>query len=67
MVAAWTKQTGDTIPEHPTPNRHEPPRIEDGKIVSGGKTKQRNPHSEMPGAASKATEVNHPGPITLAK
>jgi len=67
MVAAWTKQTGDTIPENPTPNRHEPPYIEDGKIVPARKAKQRNPHAEMPGAASMATEINHPGPITLPK
>ncbi len=67
LVVTWTKQTGDTIPEQPTPNRHSPPRIEDGKIVRGGKAKRRNPHSEMPGAARNATEINHPGPITFPK
>jgi len=67
LVVAWSKQTGDTIPAQPTPNRHSPPRIEGGKIVSAGKAKQRNPHSEMPGAASNATENNHPGPITFPK
>ena len=59
----WTEQTGDTIPENPTPNRHDPPRIEDGKIIPGGKAKVRNPHAEMPGAAKNAEEINHPGPI----
>jgi arylsulfatase len=67
LLEMWTKQTGDTIPEQPTPNRHDPPRIESGKIIPKGKTKRRNPHSEMPGAAMKATEINHPGPITISK
>jgi N-sulfoglucosamine sulfohydrolase len=70
MIKNWTAQTGDTIPENPTPHRHAPPRIEDGKIITkskGGRGKKKNPKPEMPGAASNATQINHPGPIRLQK
>ena len=66
LLAQWTDQTADTIPERPTPNRHPPPRVENGKIIPPGKSKVRNPHAEMPGAARNATAVNHPGPIHLS-
>ena len=66
LLKKWTEQTGDTVPENPTPNRHAPPRIEDGKIIPRGKkTGPQNPHAEMPGAAKKATKIDHPGPIKL--
>ena len=66
LLGQWTKETGDTIPEDPTPDRHPPPRVEDGKIVRPGKkTGPRNPHREMPGAARKATALNHPGPLRM--
>jgi arylsulfatase len=68
LIAAWTEQTGDSIPENPTPNRHPPPRVEDGKIIPAAKGgKKRNPHSEMPGASNNAMAINHPGPIRLEK
>jgi N-sulfoglucosamine sulfohydrolase len=64
LLAEWTGQTGDTIPANPTPDRHTPPRIEDGKIIpQGKKTGAQNPHAEMPGAAKNATTINHPGPL----
>ena len=65
LLAQWTKQTGDTVPKNPTPHRHAPPRIENGKIIPPGKAKKRNPHAEMPGAARNATKINHPGPVRL--
>lgn len=66
MLANWTEQTGDTIPENPTPHRHAPPRIEDGKIIPAAKgSKGRASKSEFPGAAANATAINHPGPIRL--
>lgn len=65
LIQTWTEQTADSIPENPTPNRHAPPRVENGKIIQGGKSKVRNPHAEMPGASKNAMLVNHPGPITL--
>ncbi|MCG8585109.1 MAG: sulfatase, partial [Pirellulales bacterium] len=34
LLADWTEQTGDTIPKNPTPHRHAPPRIENGKIIA---------------------------------
>ena len=64
LLTKWANQTGDTVPVNPTPNRHDPPRIEDGKILPPGKVKTRNPHAEMPGASKNATKINHPGPIT---
>jgi arylsulfatase len=68
LLKAWTKQTGDSIPANPTPNRQAPPRIENGKRVSPGKvTGATNPHAEMPGAAKNAMKINHPGPIRLMK
>lgn len=63
LIADWTEQTGDTIPSNPTPNRHTPPRIENGKIIPEGSYTDRTPHAEMPGAARNATAINHPGPI----
>lgn len=66
LLEEWTEITGDTIPENPTPNRHTPPRIEDGRIIPSGKrTGANNPHAEMPGAAKNAMKINHPGPIRL--
>jgi arylsulfatase len=65
LLAKWTKQTGDSIPENPTPNRHDPPRIKNGKILPPGKAKTRNPHAEMPGASSNASKINHSGPIKI--
>ena len=65
LLAKWTEQTGDTVPENPTPHRHAPPRIENGEIIPPGKSKKRNPHAEMPGAARNATKINHPGPLRL--
>ena len=65
LLAKWTEKTGDSIPDNPTPNRHDPPRIENGKILPPGKAKTRNPHAEMPGASENATTINHPGPIKI--
>ena len=65
LLSKWTKQTGDSIPENPTPNRHDPPRIENGKILPPDKAKTRNPHAEMPGESHNAPQINHPGPIKI--
>jgi len=66
LLALWTEQTGDTIPENPTPDRRPPPSIADGEIIRMGKKYgKQNPHAEFPGAAKNATEINHPGPIRL--
>jgi|GEM_PF-5294071 len=51
----WKKQTGDSTPKNPTPNRqaiHE-------------RAKMTEPHCEFPGAAHNATTINHPDPIRL--
>ena len=65
LLSKWTKQTGDSIPDNPTPNRHDPPRIENGEILPPGKAKTRNPHAEMPGASLNASKINHSGPIKI--
>lgn len=65
FLAKWTEQTGDSIPDNPTPDRHAPPKIKDGKVLPPGKAKTRNPHAEMPGASRNATQINHPGPIKI--
>jgi len=66
LLALWTEQTGDSIPENPTPDRRTPPRIVDGKIIPmGKKLGKQNPHAEFPGAAKNASAINHPGPIKL--
>jgi arylsulfatase len=65
LLAKWTEQTGDSIPDNPTPNRHDPPRIENGEILPPGKAGTRNPHAEMPGASRNAPKINHPGPIKI--
>ena len=66
LLAKWIEQTGDTIPENPTPHRHAPPQIEGGRIIPAGETSGlRNPHREMPGAARHAMQINHPGPVQM--
>ncbi len=66
LLADWTEQTGDTIPENPTPDRRDPPRIADGKIIPMSKKHgAQNPHAEFPGAAKNAAKINHPGPVRL--
>ena len=65
LLAEWTEQTGDSIPKNPTPHRHDPPQIVDGKIIPPKKAKVRNPHAEMPGASKNAMKIDHPGPIRL--
>lgn len=67
LLADWTEQTGDTMPENPTPDRRDPPRIVDGEIIPmGEKHGKQNPHAEFPGAAKNAAQNNHPGPIRLS-
>lgn len=66
LLAAWTEQTGDTIPTQPTKNRHAPPRIVDGEILpQGERTGAPHPYAEFPGAAKNASRIHHPGPIRL--
>lgn len=66
LLAAWTEQTGDTIPYNPTPNRHTPPRIKNVTIVPAGKGESKSLSLyEMPGAALNAAAINHPGPVQV--
>jgi arylsulfatase len=51
VLAAWTEETGDNVPENPTPDR--------------GKGTGRNPHAEFPGAATGAFKSTNKGPIKL--
>ncbi|MEM7681254.1 MAG: sulfatase [Planctomycetota bacterium] len=57
LLDLWTFQTGDSIPEHPTPDRAE------------GSTPDKpnhNPHREQPGDSMNATAIHHPGPVRLS-
>ncbi|MGB6222293.1 sulfatase family protein [Haloferula sp.] len=65
LLQNWTKQTGDSVPVNPTPNRHAPPGIEDGKVVPPGENGRRHPGGEMPGTSRNAERIDHPGPVTL--
>ena len=55
LLMKWTKQTGDTIPTNPTPDRNPRP----GQPKRTGK----HQHQEVPGAAAGAQAINSPGPI----
>jgi len=55
QLAAWTSQTGDTIPTRGSPSRDAPP----GQPQLDRKLFQ---HGEMPGDAAHAQAINHPGP-----
>lgn len=67
LLADWTEQTGDSVPENPTPDRRPPPRIVDGEIIRmGPKYGKQNPHAEFPGASKGAAQINHPGPIRIS-
>lgn len=55
LLAQWTELTGDTLPENPTPDRNARP----GQPNPEGK----HQHLEMPGDATGAQQINHPGPI----
>ncbi len=55
LLDQWTEETGDTVQEHPTGDRED---------IHGNK----NPEfkvNEFPGAARKATRVNHSGPVRI--
>jgi len=65
LLAAWTEETGDTVPDNPKPHRHAPPRIEDGKIIPADKSKSERYKSAFPGASRDAHLINKPGPITF--
>jgi arylsulfatase len=52
LLDRWTDETGDTVPENPTPDRG---------TVAG----KRNPHAEFPGAAAGADQINAKGPARL--
>ncbi|MES2981043.1 MAG: sulfatase [Verrucomicrobiota bacterium] len=52
ILAQWTAQTGDTVPEKPTPTRKK------GDPHSFART-------EIPGATKQAESINHPGPVLL--
>ncbi|WP_442510684.1 sulfatase family protein [Novipirellula sp. SH528] len=58
LLTQWTEQTGDTVPENPTPDR-------DAAPGSPKKDRKAFKHGEMPGESSGATNINHPGPIQL--
>ena len=57
VLDRWTAETGDTVPDNPTPNR---------QAVN---SKDRFPgfeYREMPGDAKQSTKINAKGPVTQA-
>jgi N-sulfoglucosamine sulfohydrolase len=58
LLADWSKQTGDTVPKNPTPHRDAPP----GQTA---KNKKGHRHLEMPGDATNARQISHPGPVVV--
>jgi len=52
LLTIWTNQTGDNIPNNPTPHK----ATLDGELLEWERR-------EMPGDATNAIHINHPGPI----
>ena len=55
LVELWAQQTGDTIPADPTPS------------LTTGQRARSVKHRELPGAATGAEKINHPGPVKLVQ
>jgi arylsulfatase len=55
LLDRWKSETGDSVPQNPTPDR--------GPLnqASGGGVKR----GDFPGASNEATSINRPGPVTL--
>jgi N-sulfoglucosamine sulfohydrolase len=58
LLAEWTEETGDTVPENPTPHRDAPPGQPE-------KSKKGFKNREMPGEAAGAVKINAKGPVRL--
>ena len=54
LLTTWTNQTGDNIPNNPTPHK----ATMHGKLLEWERR-------EMPGDATNASKINHPGPILM--
>src|SRR5690625_3928064 len=54
LLTQWTNQTRDNIPNHPSPH----------KATLGGELLEWK-RGEMPGEATQAMNINHPGPIRI--
>ena len=65
QLEMWGEQTGDSVPKKPTLNRFAAPFIKDGSIIKPKRNKANKVRGEMPGDATNATGINHPGPIIL--
>ena len=57
LLADWTRQTGDSIPTNPTPDRETRP--------GQPKRKENHRHLEFPGEPTGATQINSTGPVKL--
>lgn len=56
LLTLWTNQTGDNIPDDPTPHK----ATMDGELMEWKR-------GEMPGDATNAMQINHPGPIKFSE
>jgi len=57
LLKRWTEQTGDTVPDNPTPDRQA--GLGSSERADGFR------YREQPGDARNARQINHPGPIRL--
>jgi arylsulfatase len=60
LLARWTDETGDTVPENPTNDRYTSPY---NKKLGKEAMNPDHAYGEMPGAAKNATQINAPGPV----
>ena len=58
LLERWTEETGDNVPANPTPDRDPRPGAEK-------RPRQKFQVREMPGDATGAVKINHPGPCLL--
>jgi len=55
LLDRWTEETGDTVPDDPTPDRQ----------TLDGERFPDHDHREFPGEAANATDIDAPGPVLL--
>lgn len=56
LLMQWTKQTGDSVPTNPTPDR-------DARPGQTAKKKRGHRHLEMPGDSNHAQNIEQSGPV----
>jgi arylsulfatase A-like enzyme len=57
LLERWKEQTGDSVPEKPTPDRGPLNESSGGNLTRG----------DFPGASRSAEAIHHPGPVRLSR